>query len=118
MTRLGATLGANPWWDLVPDPEGVLATTMPPGAPIVSARTADGRLAVVYVGASGPEPLELIVNLHGLGPHATAQWFNPARDEPPREERHLATNRDGQSLQSPGDNGTGANDWVLVLQAR
>jgi hypothetical protein len=48
----------------------------------------------------------------------TAQWFNPARDEGPRDEQAISTSRDGQRIVTPGDNGTGANDWVLILETR
>ena len=84
---------------------------------VSAARSTDGRLAVVYVPASGTEPSELTLNLHGLAPDLTAQWFNPARDAALQPEGAIATNRDGQKVRSPGDNGAGSGDWVLVLRA-
>ena len=113
MNRLGVFFSSRTWWGLVPARDDL---TGAPGAS--AARSADGRLAVVYVPASGEARTELTVNLHALPPTLTAHWFNPARDEPPRQERSITTNRDGQRLQTPGHNGMGANDWVLVLEAR
>ncbi len=113
MSRLGAFFSSRTWWDLMPARDDL---TSAPGAS--AARSADGRLAVVYVPASGDGPTGLTVNLHALAPTLRAQWFNPARDEPPRDEGSVSTNRDCQRLQTPGDNGAGVNDWVLVLEAR
>jgi hypothetical protein len=119
MSRLGRFFSARRWWDLVPERDGGLVTVGSPGGAVASAaRTADGALAVIYVAAIGAGSAELTLNLHDLGAGVTAQWFNPARDERPRDERGISGGRDGQKIVTPGDNGTGANDWVLILETR
>jgi hypothetical protein len=72
-----------------------------------TARTANGCLVVIYVPADGSTtPRELTANLRGLRPGATARWFNPARDEAPRE---VGTGADVLRARTPGGNGTGTN---------
>ncbi len=46
----------------------------------------------------------------------TAHWFNPAKDAALLAHGHVLPNQDGQKLRTPGDNGTGANDWVLLSE--
>ena len=115
ISRLAAFFSARSWWSLSPARENVIGAGT---SSAMAAQSADGRLAVVYVPANGAGPVALTLNLQALPPTVTAHWFNPARDEPLRHGPAIARNRDGQRLETPGDNGTGANDWVLVLQAR
>jgi len=44
------------------------------------------------------------------------KWIKPARDEPARQiiDRFWPSSGPAK-MPTPGDNGTGANDWVLVL---
>jgi hypothetical protein len=46
-----------------------------------------------------------------------ARWFNPAREERERPVDVIAAGRGRVLLRTPGDNGTGANDWVLTHTA-
>jgi hypothetical protein len=47
----------------------------------------------------------------------TAHWFNPAKDAPLAAHAIVLPNHAGRTLRTPGDNGTGANDWGLILEA-
>jgi hypothetical protein len=119
MTRLGAWFAGRRWADLAPDLDETIVTVSSGSGPMpVAARTPDGRLAVVYVPADGNQPRDLTVNLHALASAVTAKWFNPARDASSIDEGAVRTVADAPRLRTPGDNGTGVNDWVLMLEAR
>ena len=119
MARLGAFFAVRRWTELAPDRDGTLVASQGPSGPApVAASTADGRLTVVYIPANGGTRIDLTLNLHLLAGTLTARWFNPAQDGPLREEGSVIINADGQRLATPGDNGAGANDWVLVLEGR
>jgi len=47
-----------------------------------------------------------------------ARWFNPARDEPERPVDVTGAGGGRVMLRTPGDNGSGANDWVLTGTAK
>ena len=116
MTRLAGFLAARPWWSLEPDLDSVAVTRSggPDQPAVYAARTPDRRLAVVYVPADGTtNPRELTMALAGRGAPAALRWFNPARDETPRDVEVLRSDADGLHVRTPGDNGTGTNDWVL-----
>ena len=62
---------------------------------------------------------EVTINLPGVAAPPRERWINPARDEPPREIIDQLWNPAGRvRMPTPGDNGTGANDWVLLLERR
>ncbi len=84
------------------------------GPPPVAARTADGRLTIVYVPAHRTGPRELRLDLPATAP-IKAQWFDPASDVPLVD---VTLDRGAQSTpiaRTPQHNGAGANDWVLIL---
>ncbi len=56
------------------------------------------------------------MNLNLFSSLVTARWFNPAKEAALRLHPALLANRAGQTLTTPGDNGTGVNDWTLVLE--
>ena len=111
MTRLGAFFRSHKWTDLQPVADGQIAATSDSGPPTIAARTADGTLAIVYVPAHGGGPREL--RLHRGRASITAQWIDPASDAPPVNAWFDAS---AQSTRTPGRNGTGATDWVLLLR--
>lgn len=118
IARLGAFFGARRWADLEPDRDTSLVRSASDSWPSpVAARTLDGRLAIVYIPAIGGAPRDLMLDLRGLAPWLTARWFNPAKDDALIDESAVKANTDGR-VRTPGDNGTGANDWVLVVEAR
>lgn len=120
IARLGAFFAAHPWHQLVPDGESKLVTAGQGSGPmqVTASRTHDGKLALVYVPSDGKKPRELTVNLDELSAPITAQWFNPAMDAAPIGAGSALSSRGSRKFRTPGDNGTGANDWLLVLEAR
>lgn len=118
MARLAAFFKGRPWHRLVPDVDDKLVAAGGGATKATAARTADGKLAVVYVASDGKKPRVLTLNLGGFGGPVAGRWFNPAKDQPLVALAADLKNRDGQPVTTPGDNGTGANDWVLVLEVR
>lgn len=115
MARLSAFFRARQWQTLVPAPDAVSPADAGPPAPI-AARSADGRL-VAFVPADGTtDPRDLI--LQGASRAATFRWVNPARDEAPRQVETVDAADGRVHVRTPGDNGTGANDWVLAIEGR
>jgi hypothetical protein len=87
-------------------------------AHLTAARTPDGRLALIYLPSDGIGPREFALNPGELAAPLAAHWFNPARAAPPIPVASHAPEHGAWKLRTPGDNGTSANDWVLVLEAR
>jgi hypothetical protein len=118
--RLGNFLAARPWHQLVPDSDGKLLGSGPGSGPTqaVAARTRDHKLAMIYIPADGKNPRELTVNFDEFAAPVTTKWFNPARDAELIAHGDALPNRGSQKLRTPGDNGTGLNDWVLLLESR
>jgi hypothetical protein len=58
------------------------------------------------------------VNFDEFSGPVTAKWFNPARDTELVVHGADLPNRGSQKFRMPGDNGTGINDWVLLLESR
>ena len=117
--RVGAFFRGQPWSELVPDVDDTLVTdgrgedvTF-----VTVAVTADNRRAIVYVPSDGIQPRTLTLDLARFSTPLRAEWFNPARDGPVRRLDAPLPNSAGVQLNTPGDNGTGTNDWVLVLSA-
>jgi hypothetical protein len=104
MARLAAFFRSRDWWKLEPRPNAGAAITM---------GSAAGGPTVIYVAGNGTtESQDVALRIPALGP--SAQWFNPARDEPMRPIESAGATGGGTHVRTPGDNGTGTNDWVIV----
>jgi hypothetical protein len=119
MARLGAFLAKWPWPRLQPDLENKLVTSgRGEGAQFIAAAcTPEGALGLLYVPADGQSSREITLDLSRFPGAVTAHWFNPAKDAALTRHDAVLPNRGRQTLHTPGDNGTGVNDWVLVLEA-
>ena len=117
MARLGVFFAGHPWPQLMPDLEDTLVTAgRGDGTRLIPvSRTPDRKLAVLYIPADGRGPRPFTVNLSSFPGPVTAHWFNPAKDASLLAHATVLPNRAQQTLSTPGDNGTGVNDWVLIL---
>jgi hypothetical protein len=119
MARLWKLFSARPWPELEPDVDHKLVTDgygkWDTEAFIMAARTHDGRLALAYVASSAPN--RFTVDLTQLAGSTLASWYNPVNGQ----YRHMAgepfPSAGKRTFQTPGDNGSGARDWILVLEA-
>lgn len=122
--HLFAFFAAMPWQDLVPS--GIETRNF--GRPlimrenlldrrhIVAAATADRSWLVAYTPPSPWVPTAtrfFTVDMTILRGPARARWFNPASGEYTPAAETLP-NTEPHRFVTPGDNGTGTNDWVLV----
>lgn len=120
MVRLGAFLRQHPWHQLVPDLKDQLVTAGDGTdvSKVLAAITADGKLAMLYVPSQAKFPHQLTLDLSRFAKPVHGRWFNPAQDAKELPLPSPLLNAKGQTVLTPGDNGSGANDWVLILESR
>ena len=120
MELLGRLLDTLPWTELLPSGLGGMRelVTSGRGLPgtadeVAAAATADGTALLAYLPPTGREARSVVVDVTVLSGPATARWFNPATGgfvpigPVPNTSPRLFT--------TPGDNGSGLNDWMLVV---
>jgi len=114
------------WPNLVPDQDHTVVTKgygtfgkddrTPGGDYVTAARTTDGNLVMAYVPSTGTGTRTISVDMVKLGGPAVARWYNPTNGTyTPIAESPLA-NSGSRDFTTPGDNDTGTNDWLLVLE--
>jgi len=108
-----------PWQQLVPEDDHAILAEGYGGdtATALTAWTADGKLSVTYIPSTGTNRRELTVAMGRFVKPVTARWYNPISGRSFGVEGSPFANRATHRLHAPGDNGTGANDWVLILDA-
>jgi len=80
------------------------------------ARTTDKKLAVIYVPSTGVASQELTVDLSQFSAPMTALWYNPTNGQSTTIVDKPFPNQATRTFTTPGDNGTKANDWLLILR--
>jgi hypothetical protein len=120
MARLGTFFRAWPWHRLEPERADELVISGRGAGPttLTAASTADDRLAVVYIPSGAAGTRGLTVDLGRLAGPVKAFWFNPARDADVVVIASDLPASGRKEFETPGDNVTGASDWVLVLESR
>jgi hypothetical protein len=115
------------WHNLVPDQDHSVVTKgvgtfgkddrTPGGDYVTAARTSDGSLVMAYVPSTGTGTRTIALDMTRLSGPANARWYNPTSgtftaipNVPP------PANGGTCDFTTPADNGTGTNDWVLVLE--
>ncbi len=73
---------------------------------------------MAYVPPTATGTRTLTVNMAQLSGVATARWFNPTSGVYTTISGSPFANSGSRNFTTPGENGTGNNDWVLVLQGR
>jgi hypothetical protein len=121
MARLDALFDGLAWWRLVPSEAAGMRRLVTAGGGangtlnwVTAAAAPAGDLLVAYVPRTGTAPRSVTIDASVLSGPARARWYNPTTgafvviaDTQP--------NAAGSVFTTPGDNGSGANDWVLVL---
>ncbi len=119
MVRLRKLFVALPWQRLVPE-QGHAIVTDGYGddvATALTAQTGDRRLSVTYIPSTGIESRTLTVDLTRFAGTVIAQWYDPTNGRRIAVGDPLPADRHAHVFRTPGNNGTGANDWLLILQA-
>ncbi len=125
MARLNAFIRSVPWQTLVPSGLGGIGTIVTDGGGttdfdfITAAVTANGRLLVAYVPPGGhPGSIRTFtIDMSFLAGPARARWFNPATAQYSVIAKNLP-NAGGHVFTTPGNNGSGYSDWVLVIDSQ
>lgn len=117
IARLGHFFRDQQWFQLEPDVTDSLITAGRghEATFATAAVTKDRRRAVLYIPSDGTQPRALTLDLSRFAAPLSGTWINPANDEKPRALEAALPNRSGVALSTPGDNGSGTNDWTLVL---
>jgi hypothetical protein len=84
---------------------------------ITTAITNDSRRVVSYVPPTGTGTRSFTVNMSRLSGPATARWYNPSDGQYTTVSGSPFPNGGNRSFTTPGNNGAGQNDWVLVLES-
>jgi hypothetical protein len=119
MSRLNTFVTGIKWWTLVPSGLGGMKNLISAGGStpsaadyVAAAAASDGTLLVAYVPPAHNGPIS--VDMTAMSSPARARWFNPTTAEVTLISSSIA-NTGTQAFTTPGNNGTGFNDWVLVL---
>lgn len=114
------------WHELIPDQDHSVVTAgygtfgkddrTPGGDYVTAARTGDGSLVMAYVPSTGKGTRTITVNMARLSGKANARWYNPTNGTYTSIAESPLANSGSRDFTTPGDNGTGTNDWVLVLE--
>jgi hypothetical protein len=120
MARLRTLFLDLPWPELKPEANHEILTDGcgEDTATALTARTADGKLSITYIPATGTNARELTVDTGRFAGPVVARWYNPADGRFVPVPGSPLANSGRHHVNTPGDNGANANDWLLVLSAR
>jgi len=114
------------WHALVPDQDHTVVTKgygtfgkedrTPGGDFVTAARTSDGSLVMAYIPSTGTGTRTITVDMARLNGPTGARWFNPTSGASVMINGSPFANSGTRDFTTPGDNGSGANDWVLVVE--
>ena len=124
--RAGSLLDSLGWSSLVPSNLGTLAGTVlvTGGDDIASggdvAAAASGAALLAYLPSTGTATRTITVQMGVLGAYARGRWYNPTSGAYTdlTGGAYTLANSGTHAFTTPGNNGTGTNDWVLVLDIR
>src|SRR5262249_38881215 len=119
MVRLRNLFAGLPWQQLAPDFDHRLATDgFGNGlSTAVTAKTADNKLSLTYFPSNGKDPRPFTIDLSQWPGTVKGRWYNPANGQFESVEGSPFRNGGLLRLSTPGDNSTGTNDWLLILQS-
>jgi hypothetical protein len=116
----------RPWHELVPDDDHTVVTRgfgnfgkddrTAGGDYVTAARTTDGNLVMAYIPSTGTGARTITVDMAKLSGPTKARWYNPTTGTYAVINGSPLANTASREFATPGDNGTGTNDWVLVLE--
>lgn len=118
VARLGKLFAGRAWYRLEPEFEPrFLMSGLGTGVGRATAAVApDGSLAMVYLPSTGTEARAITVDLANFQRPVAARWLSPVTGESKLGAAAPLANHARHTLKTPGDNGSGVNDWLLVLE--
>lgn len=122
MERLQGLFTSRAWHTLVPDQEHMAVTAgygvFGQSDYVTAAGSADGSLVLAYVPPARAGASALRVDMSRMRGMVKAQWFNPGTGSYTTIHGSPFQNAGPREFITPGENGTGADDWVLILESR
>ncbi|MDF1547069.1 MAG: DUF4038 domain-containing protein [Bacteroidales bacterium] len=110
------------WYKLIPDLNGEIITS---GAGTygntdyaVAAFVPNGSLMVVYLPPTGINSRKIEIDVSKIKKLTKAQWYNPINGKFINIQltNEMLKNKNTYKFSAPADNGSGSNDWILVLR--
>jgi len=83
---------------------------------VTTAALSNGSLSVSYIPPTGTESRDITVDLAWFVDPIKLDWINPATGEKQPAVEQTLSKSVRYVLSTPGDNGDGANDWLLIIQ--
>ncbi len=121
MARLNTLIRSLRWQNLVPSGLTGMKTLVPTGGGtldgsdyIAAAAARGGTLLVAYVPPTGRASRSFTIDMTAMASPARARWWNPTSGAY-TDVAGTLPNTGHTSFTTPGDNGSGHNDWVLIL---
>lgn len=126
MVHVQALFQGRAWQKLVPDRNHTVVTggygtigvddRTPGGDYVTAARTGDGSLVMAYVPSTGTGSRTITVDMARLSGTSHARWYNPTNGAYTTVAGSPFANSGSRDFTTPGNNGTGTNDWVLAME--
>ena len=108
------------WYKLTPDLNGEIITS---GAGTygktdyaVTSFIPEGNLIVAYFPPTNKEARKITINTSKMKKLTKVQWFNPTNGQYTNISLPKEINKKQYEFSTLGDNGSGANDWILVVK--
>jgi hypothetical protein len=121
MAHMDQLLDATSWWDLVPsDTAGMRLLVTAGGGSfnnsnyVTAAAQPSGGLLLAYIPPTGTGSRTITIDMEAMSGPARARWFNPTNGTFIGIGTSLP-NVGVRQFTTLGDNGTGTNDWVLIV---
>ena len=122
LARLNLLWTSIPWHQLVPSGLAGMKTLVTAGGGggvtatdyIAAAATSNGSTLLAYVPPTGTSSRSFTVDMTALSASARARWFNPTNGNY-TDIASAIPNTGTRQFTTPGNNGTSANDWLLVV---
>lgn len=105
------------WHTHAPAQSRVVSGVGSGGSTVVCSLASDGTSMLAYRATNGTGTQTYDLDLRGMSGPTRARWFNPTTGVFTPEATGLSNALSSRTFVTPGNNGTGTNDWVLVLDA-
>jgi hypothetical protein len=122
ITPMKALFEPRAWYELVPDQDHIVVTagygtfsstqSIAVNDYVTAARTPNGKLVMAYV----PSARTVTVDMGQLSGPATARWYDPVVGTFTSIAGSPFANTGLSDFTTPGTNGGGDGDWVLILE--
>ena len=123
MSYLANLFASVRWYDFIPDQNHSVVTAgygtyaesgnVNDNDYVTAARSAEGTLLIAYI----PTERTIAVDLESLQGMLRARWYDPSTGSFTRAADSLLPSEGTREFHTPGNNGDGDSDWVLVIDS-